>query len=452
MQKLRYLKIINRAILQLILKKSKNSCHSKIQKHSFVARCCVVCYCHKLMDDFKHLTGRYWYSYLEALLTSLVVGFAENYFAAFSLHHGVSPIESGLLISLPLILAAIFQYLTQSKKSQRTLSAFVKRSLLIQTLSLIGLAIFSFFKIQHPFFILFLLYSIYWYGHFSIQPAWNKWIADIIPVEQGQHYFSLRTRLSQVGIILGLIIGGSLLHLKVIDVSVEKLFFSLFLACFVLKLIVVYLFSNHPVYLKPLYLDPQHFKKLFQTNIEFFKKYALFQTTLFISAPFVAGYLLSVRRLNYIEFMIVMGGLFCGKVLTTYLINKNKHQLNPHQLFLWGGLIAAPLPVLWPFCPNVAVMFLVHFVSGFGWAAYEVGISLSFFKNINENQKIEVVSLYNYVGVAFQVVGTLLGALLFRTLFQNNFDYLFYVAGFLRLLAMARLKNTELKSTALAGS
>ena len=35
------------------------------------------------MTEWRSLTGPLWFSYVEAVLTSLVVGFAENYFAAF---------------------------------------------------------------------------------------------------------------------------------------------------------------------------------------------------------------------------------------------------------------------------------------------------------------------------------------------------------------------------------
>ena len=97
-------------------------------------------------NDIKQIQGPLWFSYTEAFLTSLVVGLAESYFAAYSIHHGLSVLQSGLLISLPLIIAAFMQFFLQSKMATANLSYFVQRALVIQATALVGLAVFTFFK------------------------------------------------------------------------------------------------------------------------------------------------------------------------------------------------------------------------------------------------------------------------------------------------------------------
>ena len=399
------------------------------------------------MDDVRQITGKLWFSYLEALLTSLVVGFAETYFAAFSLQQGNSPLQSGLLVSLPLIFAAVLQFALQTKLKSVSLSYFVSRALLIQSLALLGLGCLALIKTDYSFYALMFFYSIYWLGHFSIQPAWNRWISDIIPLEQGQSYFSLRTRLSQVGIISGLFGGGALLHLNVLNVSENFLFFWLFIGCFALKILIVQLFKRHPTHDQPLFLDIHHFKSLFRQNRGFFKRYGMFNASLFISAPFVTAYLLSIRNIGYLNFMIITGSLFVGKVMITYYLKHSKKQFDPHQMLVVGGLIAAPLPMLWPICQSVPSMMLLQLVSGIGWAFWEMGLSLYFFSRIQGEKKIEVVSLYNYIGVMTQVIGTVFGALIFSQLLGRNFDILFIVAGVVRFIAILGLRKPRLVSS-----
>lgn len=398
------------------------------------------------VDDIKLITGKLWFSYIEALLTSLVVGFAESYFAAFSLHLGCTPLQSGLLVSLPLIFAAVLQFAFQTKVKQVGLSYFVKRALFIQSLALLGLGCLSLADTPSPFYYLMFYYSIYWLGHFSIQPAWNRWISDIIPADQGQSYFSLRTRLSQVGIIAGLFGGGAMLHMNVLHIPEQYLFFGLFMACFLLKLSIVQLFKKHPPYNLPLFLDLHHFKDLFRQNIGFFKRYATFNMSIFISAPFVSAYLLSIRNLSYLNFMLVISCLFAGKVLSTYVLKHSVRQYDPHQMLIWGGILAAPLPMFWPVCNTVPSMMVLQFLSGVGWAGWEMGLSLYFFSRIKGEKKIEVVSLYNYVGVLTQVVGTVLGALMFSHLLRENFDALFVVSGIVRFLAVLGMRKPRLVS------
>lgn len=398
------------------------------------------------MDDVKQLTGKLWFSYVEALLTSLVVGFAENYFAAFSLQLGNSPLQSGLLVSLPLVFAAILQFALQTKLKSVGLSYFVKRALFIQSLALLGLGCLSLTQISNSFYFLLFFYSVYWLGHFSIQPAWNRWIADIIPLDQGPSYFSLRTRLSQIGIIAGLFGGGAMLHMNILSISENYLFFGLFIICFTLKVIIIKLFSKHPPHDRPLYLDIRHFKSLFMQNTEFFRRYGLFNMSVFISAPFVAAYLLSIRNIGYFGFMLVMASLFMGKVVSTLFFKHLKKQMDPHQMLILGGLIAAPLPMLWPVCSTVPSMMLLHFCSGIGWASWEMGLSLYFFSRIQGEKKIELVSLYNYVGVITQIIGTILGALVFRHLLGHSFEALFVVSGIVRFIAVLGLRKPRLVS------
>ena len=395
-------------------------------------------------NDIKQIQGPLWFSYTEAFLTSLVVGLAESYFAAYSIHHGLSVLQSGLLISLPLIIAALMQFFLQSKMATANLSYFVQRALVIQASALVGLAVFTFFKPDSIFYWLLACYSFYWFGHFSIQPAWNRWISDIIPLESGQQYFSLRTRLSQIAILCGLFAGGYLLHLNVLNVDIEKIFFGLFVFSFFLKITTVYLFQRHPPQTQPLFLNMKNIKSLFFQNISFFKRYATFHTCVYLSASYVAGYLISTRQLTYLEFMVVMSGLFLGKILMTYYLNQTKVQINPLKLLIWGGMISAPLPILWPLSPDATTMFFVHVLSGIGWAGWEVGLSLYFFKNIHGDKKIELISLYNYVGVLTQVLGTVLGAILFKTILDQNFAYLFYLAGVLRFISLMGMRNTKL--------
>jgi MFS family permease len=289
-------------------------------------------------------------------------------------------------------------------------------------------------------------YSIYWLGHFSIQPAWNRWISDIIPLEQGQNYFSLRTRLSQIGIIAGLFGGGAMLHMNMFSIAENYLFFILFAVCFGLKILIVQLFRKHPPHNRPLFLDINHFKGLFTQNTEFFKRYGMFNMSVFISAPFVTAYLLSIRNVGYFNFMLIMASLFCGKVMTTYFLKHSKKQFDPHQMLVVGGLVSGQLPMLWPVCTTMPAMMSLHFLSGMGWASWEMGLSLYFFSRIQGEKKIELVSLYNYIGVMTQVIGTVLGALVFSHLLGRNFDALFVVSGIVRFLAVLGLRKPRLVS------
>jgi MFS family permease len=139
-----------------------------------------------------------------------------------------------------------------------------------------------------------------------------------------------------------------------------------------------------------------------------------------------------------------MLGLFIGKVITSIALNNTKKQIDPTTLMFLGGLVAGPLPILWPLSTAVWMLFLTHLVSGIAWASWEVGLSLCFFKNIETSEKMETISVYNYIGVTTQVAGTCVGALLIQNIFSVNYTYLFIFAGLIRFLCVLPLRKNRL--------
>jgi predicted MFS family arabinose efflux permease len=288
------------------------------------------------------------------------------------------------------------------------------------------------------------LYSLYWYGYFSSQPVWNIWISELITDHQSHEYFALRTRLTQIGIISGLVLGGGLLQWKVLNLLPSHVFGLLFSAAFVGQLFKYYSFKKHVPSTSVMSFSFLKIKHIFNQNRSFFSTYGLFNASLFLSAPYVTGYLLTTKNLNYFHFMLVTVSLFLGKIMSTYILSLFANKLSPIKLMALGGVIVAPLPLLWPYCHSPEAMYLLNFVSGLFWALWDVGLSLSFFKNISSKDKIETVTLYHSIGFLTQVIGTCIGALCIKYLFNYNYHSIFVFAGIIRfacILPFTKSKN-----------
>lgn len=401
----------------------------------------------QLKSDYRALKSNLKYSYFEAFLSSFVVGIAESFFAAFSIEKGMSTIQSGMLLSLPLILAVGANLLFNFYIRHRSISQQVKRNTLLQTLSIVGLILFSLTDVNNSVLVfgsLMVLYSVYWYGYFSSQPVWNIWISELITDSQGHEYFALRTRLTQIGIISGLVLGGVLLQWKILNLAPSHLFGLLFSAAFVGQLFKYYSFKKHVPSTSVMTFSFTKVKHIFNQNRSFFSSYGLFNASLFLSSPYVTGYLLTTKNLNYFHFMIVTVSLFAGKIMSTYILSLTANKLTPIKLMVLGGIIAAPLPLLWPYCNSPESMYVLNFVSGMFWALWDVGLSLSFFKNIKAQDKIETVTLYHSIGFLTQVVGTCVGAVCIKYLFNYNYHSVFIFAGLIRfacILPFTKNKN-----------
>lgn len=381
-------------------------------------------------------------SLLEAFFTSLVIGLAETYFPAFSLMKGASPIQAGVLVSVPMIFAVVFQWLLLKKFKHLNLSTWVPLAAGIQLLSLFGLTVLSLTTTTIPVVWLLIFYSIYWAGFYSAIPAWNRWISDLVSVENSQKYFASRTRFIQVGILTGLIIGGVLLHFYKMDIAVEYLFAYLFSVCALFKFVTYKLFRKHTESLATIHFEKSKAIDLLKKHKSFFARYTVYNLAVYLSAPFVASYLLTERNLSYENFMWVMIGLFAGKILLTLVLSKIKRTIHPFSLLFYGAVVSAPLPVLWPLCVNVPLMFSLHFLSGVGLACFEMGLALSFFKSLKSEEKIEVISIFYFFNVVTQVLGTLAGAFLLKFVVSEHYETLFLIAGVARLVFAFGLKKS----------
>ncbi|MBC7419410.1 MAG: MFS transporter [Bdellovibrio sp.] len=386
-------------------------------------------------------------SLCEAFFTSLTVGLGETYFIAYALHLGVSVLESGLLASLPLIFAGVSPFFFRKIFHRFLNSNWVLIACAIQCVSLAALAVLGILGesfLRQPFYPLLIIYSVYWFGNFSALPSWNKWIHELIPNQKSDQYFSQRTRLVQIGVILGLFLGGMALHFDIFNFSVSFLFIILFLITYHFKFISFYLFFKQPASHTYYDLNWDKARKFLKKQKAFFSVYSLFNFSLYLSAPFISGYLLTVRGLDYKDYMWVMASIFGGKILTTMLLERMRKQWTPHQMYFWGGLLAAPLPALWPVCESVLTLSLLQFVSGIGWAAWDVGIALSIFKKINPHEKIEAVTIYNMIGLPTQVLGTIFAACLLKYYYIDDYAKMFVVAGVIRLILFVPMYSGKL--------
>lgn len=389
-------------------------------------------------------------SLYEAFFTSLVVGVAETYFIAYALHLGVSVIQSGLLTSLPLLFAGVSPFLLRHVLQRFSNSTWVLIACAIQAAALALLALIGAFAGTDnggfSFYTLLVLFTLYWFGNFASLPSWNKWISEIIPHEQSAKYFSARTRMIQVGGILGLFIGGMNLHLQTLNISTTLLFILLFLLAYHFKMVAFYFFYKQTKSETHFNLSWTRAKNFFLAHKGFFIVYLIYNMSLYISSPYVSGYLLAIRGLKYEQFMWVMVSFFAGKILTTMILDRIKISFTPHQMYFWGALLASPLPALWPVCRDVFELSLLHFASGWGWAAWEMGMSLTIFKNIHADDKVTAVSVYNLIGLPTQVLGTVIGATLLKTYYANSYGLLFVTAGIARLVLVLPLYFTKFGS------
>ncbi|MBX3041326.1 MAG: MFS transporter [Bdellovibrionaceae bacterium] len=356
-------------------------------------------------------------SLADAFLYALMVGIGETYLPAFALSVGLGEVFAGILSSLPLVSGAVLQLFTP-KGVERVGShkAWVILSVTVQALAFLPLIYYSMGNTPH-FWVLFLILSLYWGAGFSATPAWNYWIAHLVSDEISQKYFSQRAWVSQIGILLGLVIGGVALHNKVTIFSFSSVFAGLFFLAFLCR-IGSSLFLSRKLF-RPEWAVQKHEMKGLRASWRIFwaspvkRNFFLilfpYMGAVYLSAPFITPYLLAQLKLDYGAYMIAIAALMIGKMTALAFVSKAKTPKRGLHWLILGVATVSPLPALWAVSTNYAFILALQFVNGMTWAGIEVGLSLIFFKDLTPKEKVPILTIYNLLNAASIILGTLLG-------------------------------------------
>lgn len=354
-------------------------------------------------------------SLFDAFLCSLMIGAGETYLPAYSLSIGMGEIFAGVLSTLPIVSGAFLQLITP-RGLQRVQSHkhWVVASTTLQALTFIPLIYFSATRAP-DFWTLFFILTLYWGSGFAAGPAWNYWMGRLVQVEEGNRYFSKRSRVSQVGILIGLIGGGVALHNKVEIGPFSSVFTMLFVFAFACRLFSSFILSSQ-------YFDPTwNFEpklgfraswKVFWANTskrQFFFFLAPFQAAVFVSSPFVTPYMLAQIKMDYGTYMTAIGILFIGKILALTLIDRFRGNTSGFNLLVFGAGAIVPLPAMWAVSSDPYFIFFLQFISGLAWAFVEVGLSLIFFKDLKQEEKVPMLTVYNLLNSLAIILGTYIG-------------------------------------------
>ncbi len=399
-------------------------------------------------------------SLIDAFLSALMVGAGETYLPAYALSIGMGEVFAGILASLPIVSGAVLQLITPRGLQQvQSHKHWVVASSLLQAATFLPLIYYSATRAP-DFWILFLILTLYWGSGFSSGLAWNYWMGRLVQVEEGNRFFSKRARTSQLGILLGLIGGGVALHNKVELGPFSSVFTLLFVFAGSCRLLSSVILSSQ-------YFDPQWKPerllglrdswKVFWANKQkrrFFFYLAPFQAAVFVSSPFVTPYMLAQVKMDYGTYMVAIGTLFIGKILALLLIDRYRGDTSGFRLLTVGAAAIVPAPALWALSSSAVFICGLQLYSGMAWALVEVGLALIFFKDLKNEEKIPVLTVYNLLNSLAIIIGTYIGGKVLWAFGEKITSYyaVFILGTLVRGLSFLPLYNFVRKHFVLSGS
>lgn len=380
-----------------------------------------------------------------------MVGVGESYLPAFVLALGMGEVVSGLTASVPMLIGSTLQlvspYMVQKLNSYKK---WVVTCAVIQALSFLPLIYTAVFGINSLMLIL-IATVLYWAGGLGTGAAWNSWMGYLVPAKLRTRYFSRRTPISHMGILIGLVLGASIAQRGKDEnyalLAFAIMFFIAFLArssssiCLTMKDEPKDPLKNHKF---PSVFSV--FKELVTSKDGKVLKYLLFvQMATHFSAPFFAPFMLKQIGLDYEKYMILVAAAFLARAMTLPFFGRIAHKFSATKILKLGGLLIIPLPSLWIISNDFIFLIFTQIIGGICWSIYELGMTISFFEDVKEEKRTSVLTCFSFANALAMAAGSLIGAKILSSLGTNLHAYfvIFVVSTSGRALALVFLRGLK---------
>lgn len=393
-------------------------------------------------------------SFRDACYTSLNIGMAESYFAAFMLALGISDVVAGLGTIIPQFIGVLFQLLSiRSFFTQYSLKKRLILFLILQSMAMIPLIFAGVYRISSPYFIISIL-GLYWASLLSLNPPWNRLMGHTIPERFRLRFFSIRNQFGQLSVFIGLISSGYLLFWAKGQNLELPFYVGIFTFGFCLKWLSIFeIKMNHIDYAiapgSEQRLRLRTFLKRLQGTDQgkLITFLFLFYVSVNFSSPYFNPYMLTKLNFNYLEYMTIPSVSYFGRLMMLRILQKHARSRHINTILLFATIGISSTPLLWTLSQNFLWIVLIEFISGCYWAGFELSTILLYYQKIEDKERTSVITYITFLNTTGMICGSILGALFMKILpgTWDHFLTLFALSTFLRMSVVVFAPQVDFK-------
>lgn len=360
---------------------------------------------------------------------SVMVGIGEAYLPAFVLAVGLGEVRAGLTATIPVLAGSVLQLaapaLIRRLGSHRRWVLICGCIQAAVFLPLLAAAIGG--RIPWP--VVVLIATFYWGAALGAGPAWNTWMARLVPLRLRAPFFARRSLMSQLGILVGLMAAGFLLSGfagRGTPLTGFALIFSVACACRLISL--GFLVKQHEPQAPP---EPEQrvslpalWRRLRRRDGHLLAYMLGVQAMSNLAAPFFTPYMLHQLALPYATYMGLLGVAFIAKAATLLLLGRFTQRFGAKRLLWIGGAGVVPLSALWIVSAAPAYLAGIQVLAGIIWACYELATFLLLFEMIADRERTSILTSFNLVNSLAIAAGSVAGGLILRWAGQDRAAYM----------------------------
>jgi MFS family permease len=383
----------------------------------------------------------------DSIAASVMVGTGETYLAAFALALGLGDIFAGSVATVPLMAGAVIQLVAPwGVRRVRSHRRWVSLCVALQAASFVPLVIAGVVGSISGAALL-AIATCYWATGMMAGSAWNTWVGTIVPKGLRSRFFARRTRLGQVGLLGGLLVGGAILHAGETSSHHLLAFAALFAVASVARAGSVWLLRQQSEPEPELAWSAHEAESDIRTALRGNKRllgYLLaLQVCVQVSGPYFTPFWLSdsALHLSYVAYMTLIATAFVSKIAALPWLGHLAARHGARRMLRWAGVLVVPMPALWTLSTHYGWFVAIQLLSGVFWGAHELATFLLFFDAIRPEDRTRVLTGYNLLNATAMITGTAFGAFVLRHhgIDVAGYVLLFWISAGARLLTLPLL-------------
>jgi MFS family permease len=399
----------------------------------------------------------------EGALDALKIGTAETYFSAFGVYLGGTPLQIGVLATLPPLIGSMAQAFGM-RLAERVAS---RRDAVVRFIRMQAFLVLLLAGVEQvcgsgwwAVVVLIGVVSCYYSTIGVVAPMWNSLVGDLIPATSRGEFFGYRNTWASITTFAGVVIAGQIIHLTSLGGHAAVGFSIVFAIAAISRL-----------------LSGSHFAKVADERMhvpedsrftfwQFIKRarYSNFvRFTFFVSAmnfsvaltgPYFAMYMLKDLQYSYYQYTLVVAAVVLMQFAVMRSWGKLSDQFGNKQILRLTGILASANPFLWLLSSEIWWVVCVQLYSGLCWAGFNLAAANFVFDAVTPAKRARCFAYHAIVNGWLVFVGSLIGGWLASNIpaivnqklavfvAYSPFLILFALSGIGRMLTMLFLFRT----------
>ena len=381
----------------------------------------------------------------------MMLGIMDYYLIPFGLFLGAKPLEIGLLIALPNLLAAVSQLLAvKVVRFAGSRLRFLTRGVATQAAILIPVAWLALTSLGGRIGILIVLVAMFKILGNLVGTAWGSLVSDYLPPKKRGHYFGWRSQVVGIAAVVGVGAAGLFLFLMN-QINPALGFCLLFLWASLLRFASSFLLSKMADL--PLYFEEaseftflMFLRRFKESN---FVKFALYVASVTFAAhlasPYFSVFMLRDLKFNYLNYMSVHLAAVIMGLVAFPIWGKHADLVGNARILKITSLLIPLIPFLWLVSKSPLYLIGVEIFSGFVWSGFNLCTTNFIYDAVSPQKRVRCLGYFNLINGTALCTGTFLGGFLaerLAPLWGFRLLTLILLSGILRLAAHFFLSRT----------